>query len=245
MPLYLHVSRSPTGRRLLATGRFTAYEDQRLTREDMIFTWGGDLVGMSYDLHGAKHLNKVLCYDKLQQGARIIEAGVSLPKLYANEEEWRRDGYPDLVKKPRNGQGGRGLVLCNRSNRPGWRYENIYQLFIEKAREFRVQQIGQYSAYIMEKFRPVNGDGVCWNLDQGAEWTGMREGRVSRASLTTIAKSALDAIHYDFGAVDVMSDAQNHLYVLECNSRPGLGRENIMFFANTMVRFYENWRANR
>lgn len=241
MALYLHVSRSPTGRRLLATGRFTPYERQRLTSNDMIFTWGGDLIGMSYDLNGARHLNPVLHYDKLEQGTMLLEAGVSLPKLYNSTEEWRRDGYPNLVKKPRNGQGGRGIVLCNRLNTPGWRRENIYQLFIDKTKEFRVQQIGQFSAYIMEKFRPEQGNGICWNLDQGAEWNQLTyESRGLRPELTRIAKDTLDAIHYDFGAVDVMADNRSRLYVLECNSRPGLGQENINLFADTMVRYYES-----
>jgi glutathione synthase/RimK-type ligase-like ATP-grasp enzyme len=240
MALYLHVRRSPTGRRLLATDRFTPYDNQRLTNHDVIFTWGGDMIYERYNLNGAKHLNPNLCYDKAEQGRRILGAGVSLPKLYNSTREWERDGYPDLVKKPRNGQGGKGIVLCNRSNLPGWRSENIYQLFINKSREFRVQQIGEFSAYIMEKFRPAQGDGVCWNLDQGAEWHGLsRSGRLGTA-LTQIAYRTLQAMSYDFGAVDVMTDEQGQLYVLECNSRPGLGRENIALFADTMVRYYES-----
>jgi glutathione synthase/RimK-type ligase-like ATP-grasp enzyme len=212
----------------------------------MIFSWGGDLVGTHYDLHGAKHLNPVLCYDKREQGRRMIEAGVSFPKLYHTTREWENDGCPDLVKKPHNGQGGRGIVLCNRRNRPGWRYENIYQLYINKTREFRVQQIGGFSAYFMEKFRPAQGDGMCWNLDQGSEWHGLPSGSSRlRATLNTLAQAALRAIDYDFGAVDIMANETGRLYVLECNSRPGLGQENITLFADTMVRFYENWRTNR
>lgn len=247
MALYLHVERSPTGRRLLATGRFTQWQyGFTLERHDMIFTWGGDLIGTHFNLNGAKYLNPILCYDKRDQGRRMIEAGVSFPKLYHNTDEWARDGYPDLVKKPHNGQGGRGIVLCTRNNRPGWRYENVYQLYVNKTREFRVQQIGQFSAYIMEKFRPERGDGVCWNLDQGSEWHGLPLGSSSlRTALNTLARSALHAIDYDFGAVDVMADAGGRLYVLECNSRPGLGRENINMFADTMVRFYETWRTGR
>ena len=241
--LYLHVERSPTGRRLLATGRFTPWtHNVTLNRRDVIFTWGSDLVGIHHDLHGAKYLNPILCWDKLDQGQRILRAGVSLPKLYYTEEEWRRDRYPDLVKKPRCGQGGRGIVLCNRLNRPGWRYDNIYQLFINKSREFRVQQIGPFSAYIMEKLRPAEGDGVCWNLDQGAEWHRLPPGSGRlQTRLNRIAQNTLRAISYDFGAVDVMTDEEEQLYVLECNSRPGLGSENINLFADTMVRFYTNW----
>lgn len=242
MALYLHVVRSPTGRRLLATGRFTEFtEDIRLRRGDVIFSWGSDLIGHYYELHGAKLLNGTLCYDKAEQGRRIIEAGISLPKLYLSLEEWRRDNYPNLIKKPRCGQGGRGVVLCTQEhNRPGWRYDNVYQLYIDKMREFRVQQIGQFSAYIMEKFKPIEGNGVCWNLDQGSEWHACSQtGRLGTA-LNHIAKATLEAISYNFGAVDVMEDRDNHLYVLECNSRPGLGRENIHLFADTMVRYYES-----
>lgn len=245
MALYLHVDRSPTGRRLLTTGRFTPYEGQRLGRGDVIFTWGGDLINMRYTLNGAIHLNPRLHYDKKEQGVMILSAGLPLPRLYSNEEEWRSDGYPNLVKKPRNGQGGKGIVMCDRRNRPGWRYENIYQLYVDKAREFRVQQIGHLTAYYMEKFRPQRGNGVCWNLDQGAEWHGVPSSETAlRRNLNNLAKQTLQAIEYNFGAVDIMADADGHLWILECNSRPGLGRENINLFADTMVRYYNAIRED-
>jgi glutathione synthase/RimK-type ligase-like ATP-grasp enzyme len=240
MKIYIDTYTSPTGKRMLDVGGFTRWEEtHRPQPKDVVLKWGRGIGGYP---HGIRILNPTICSDKLYQGQAIAQAGVPIPKIYTNEEEWVRDGYPDLVKKPREGEGGRGIVLCQKNtNRPGWRYENIYMQYIDKIKEFRAMQIGNLTAYIMEKFPPEGSNPLCWNLHQGAKWQRVSSSqRVLCRDINILATKTLAAIHYDIGGVDLMVGRDGHMYILECNSRPGIGPENMVLFVNTLKMYCDN-----
>ena len=239
MTIYLDTYDSPTGLRLLNQGGFTRWsEGSRPSAGDTILRWGRGIGGYPERI---KVLNPVICSDKLHQGQRIALAGIPIPKIYTSADEWRRDGYPDLVKKPREGECGRGIVLCQRGNNlPGWLYQNIYMLFIDKMREFRAVQVGDLTAYIMEKFPPEGTNPLCWNLHKGATWHRLSSSETALSrKINNLATQTVNAIRYDFGAVDLIMDHERKLYVLECNSRPGLGPENIVLFINVLKTYCE------
>jgi len=240
MTIFLDTHGSPTGQRLLGTGRFVLWSDNAQARRgDTVLKWGRGMGGYP---SGVRRLNPVITSDKLYQGQAIARAGIPIPKIYTNAEEWERDGYPDLVKKPREGEGGRGITLCKREGpRPGWRHENIYMRYVDKVREFRSLQIGNLSAYIMEKFPPRDRNPICWNLHQGAEWRRIYPypSRLSGLNLkiNQLATETLSSIKYDFGGVDLLMDKDENLWVLECNSRPGLGEENLPLFVTALFDY--------
>jgi len=240
--LYLYTQRSSTGRRLLQTGCFTEWSPEiKLTKRDVILTWGRHSVVYPCELCGAKILNRVLCCDKRIQGQKILRTGLPLPKIYTMQREWEEDGKPNLVQKPYVGQGGRGIVKCfdQSGHRPMWLVQNVYQKFINKSREFRILQVGAVSAFYMEKFPSEDCKDICWNLDKGATWSAINDNTGQlRKQLSKLAEKALMALAYDFGAVDIIMDEEENLWILECNSRPGLGELNIVRFAKVMQRIY-------
>ena len=211
---------------------------------DVILKWGRGYGGYP---NVAKVVNPVICSDKLYQGANIAGAGLPIPKIYRNSTEWQQDGYPDLVYKPREGEGGRGIAHSTRhTNPPNWgRFEGIYQRYIPKVKEFRAVQIGNLSAYIMEK-TPPHGDSsvICWNLHQGSEWrrlyTYPAPLRGIYRDINRLAEQAIIANHYDLAGVDIMQDGEGQLWILECNSRPGLGPDNLRLF----VQAFTDWAAS-
>ncbi len=220
MTIYLDSSSIGTStRNLISAGSYSRYTGSARPG-DVIIRWGGGL-GYPYP-RGVRILNRTLKYNKREQGAALMDAGVSIPRIYWSRNEWQDDGSPQLILKPEIGEAGVGIKLVNR---PTWDYGFIYQKYVDKTREFRVTMVDNIFAYAMEKMKPNNND-VRWNSCRGSEWVGVNGLTSLLPKFKRLGTAGVRAIGYDIGATDMMLDADGHLYIIEINSKPGLGPQN-------------------
>ncbi len=109
--------------------------------------------------------------------------------------------------------------------------------FIDKTREFRVHVLGGRWVSISEKKRdaalpPATGKAkYVWAKRNGYPHFVLSENDPIRPLVGSIAVKAAKALHFDFGAVDVILGEDGKLYVLEVNSAPCLNDRRIALYA--------------
>lgn len=226
--------RATTGELIRRLGNYTRYQGSA-SAGDTIIRWGCNRNRFAFP-DTARVLNKHILLDKYEQGILLAEANVILPKIFHVRTQWDRAGRPQLIRKPRIGQMGRGIALTRTPDFE--REDTIFQLYIDKQREFRAMMVGELMAFFMEKHPPANGD-VRWNEACGSEWTGVPEDRALRVTVKEIGKRALLALEYDFGAVDLIMDMNGAIQVLEVNSRPEFGEGNAQRFVNALTAYLQ------
>lgn len=205
---------------------------------DTIIRWGAN-----YGRHQGCYpidvivLNKRLYLSKIDQNALFEQHGVSIPKIYRQRVVWEEDNRPALICKPAMGQMGTGVIIVRRT--PAFDHNKLYQLYIEKDREFRAMMVGTEIAFFMEKHPPESGDHR-WNEHRGSEWTSVPEDLALRRAIKVIGENALGALGYDFGAIDIIlkNNPQGYsLFVLEVNSRPEFGETNAQRFVRAVSHY--------
>jgi glutathione synthase/RimK-type ligase-like ATP-grasp enzyme len=160
-----------------------------------------------------------------------MQANVSIPYIYLTHDEWLEAGCPQILQKPEYGQAGRGIKLVEPR---AFQYNYIYQKYIPKTREFRVAIVGNIFAYAMEKLPPTDADEIRWNQCRGSEWTQVHDLRSLTPKFVRLGGAGLRALGYDFGGMDIIMDADGTLYILEINSKPGVGEVNSRKLADAL-----------
>ena len=235
MTTYIDADSSQGTWRLISeAGNFPLYNG-RANRGDVILRWGANHSRYRgrYPA-GVRVLNPILVMSKLEQAHLFRQANVSMPTVYGSRAEWERDGSPQVVIKPEVGQMGTGMRLLTR---PGFDQHHLFQRYIPKEREFRAMMVDNLIAFFMEKHPPANGD-FRWNEHRGSEWSSVPNDRSLRQQVRVLGKAALDALGYNFGAVDIIMHGRD-LFVLEVNSRPEFGETNAQRFVNAINDYLE------
>lgn len=131
-------------------------------------------------------------------------------------------GWP-VVVRPRVHAQGKHVYLCNnyeelgaaiRRCGEGW-YASTY---IPKVAEYRVTFVQGRVCWIAKK-TPGNPQDVAWNVARGGRFDNVRWDEWPLKAVR-ISREAFMLSGLDFGAVDVMVDAEGNAYVLEINSAP-------------------------
>lgn len=128
-----------------------------------------------------------------------------------------------VVVRPRNHAQGRNVHLCN--NRvelmtaiarcgAGW-YASEY---IAKVAEYRVTFVQGRVVWVAQK-TPGDPNAIAWNVARGGRFDNVRWDAWPLRTIR-VAREAFVLSGLDFGAVDVMVDAEGRPYVLEINSAP-------------------------
>lgn len=141
--------------------------------------------------------------------------------LVQSDEGWDMS-FP-LVVRPRTHAQGKHVYLCRTPAElraatarvgAGW----YASKFIDKVSEFRVTFAQGRVIWVAQK-TPGNPDEVAWNVARGGRFDNVGWGdwplKAIKASREAFMLSGLD-----FGAVDVMLDADGQPYILEINSAP-------------------------
>lgn len=226
--------RTNTTWRLIAEAGGYQHYQGRANAGDVIVRWGANGGRHSFP-PDVRVLNPKLYLSKVDQCDLFEHRNVPIPKVYRRSLIWEVDGRPRLIRKPAIGQMGTGVVLISGS--PMFEAGFVHQAYIDKDREFRAMMVGDLLAFFMEKHRPANGD-IRWNEHRGSEWSGVPEDRDLRNKVKVIGKQALDAIGYDFGAIDIIKKGDK-LYVLEVNSRPEFEQPSAERFVRAIARYLE------
>lgn len=251
MTTYLNCNEDgSTWRQIIEQSGWTRYAGVSDAR-DVVIRWGANAgrYGDTY-ARGTRVLNQNLMLNKFEQLQRMAEAGVNVPLFWTGQRGFEQAGSPEqCVVKRASGSRGYGIRLIpatqmyNADGSFRLRDERdrdiYYQQYIDKTHEYRVMAVGNTIAFYMEKTAPEGG-GLTWNLHQGAEWSSIEDApRDLRRRLKELSVSALRAISYDLGAVDVLRTASDGLYVLEVNSKPEFGERNTIHFINAINSLLE------
>jgi glutathione synthase/RimK-type ligase-like ATP-grasp enzyme len=130
--------------------------------------------------------------------------------------------YPVIVRPASHAQ-GRHVYLCNNWDElqaaasrcgPGW-YASTY---INKVAEYRVTFVQGRVVWVAQK-TPADPAAIAWNVARGGRFDNVRWDEWPLKTIR-VAREAFMLSGLDFGAVDVMVDADGRPYVLEINSAP-------------------------
>ena len=181
------------------------------------------------------HPSKVdLATDKVLSFETFQQAGVPIPeftKSRAQAIEWLEDGKMVFARKILNSHSGRGIQIMDPDHPDTWEGTNGTPLFVKyipKKHEYRVHVVRGNVIDVQRKGlrKELEGtDGVNFkirNLANGFVFV-RNDGHVTPDCVLTAGRQAVDALGLDFGAADVIYNAQqDRAYVLEVNSAPGL-----------------------
>lgn len=207
--------------------------------------WGRSITGARLNPETFTATNKHWMCKKFQ------ETGVPAPKLLTFKQaiEYARDGKR-VVGRPDYHTKSRDYWLCKTPREVteairgsgSKRAATHFLEFIPSVREYRVHIFQGKSIRISEKdfnrtivsrVRSRRNGTIDFELDYVMRKPTHPVGKIRKA-----AKTAVEALGLDFGAVDVLEDIDGNPYVLEVNSAPGLGGSMPRLYAE----HFTNWR---
>lgn len=196
----------------------------KVSNPDALIRWGttstsGMSTGTVYNTSQAIHqVNDKAGFRKyLREHAPDI-----IPRTVFDGEETAFT-LPHIIIRPRNHAQGKhtyliengvGLLDAIAKCGDGW-YASEY---IPKVAEYRVMFVQGRVAWVANKI-PSNPDAVCWNVAKGGKFENVAWSDWPLRAVK-VARQAFMLTDLDFGAVDVMVDADGKPYVLEINSAP-------------------------
>jgi glutathione synthase/RimK-type ligase-like ATP-grasp enzyme len=182
--------------------------------------------------------------DKLTQFERFRNASVSIPDFTPDRAVaagWLRDGSVVCRTLLRSSE-GKGIVVAE--NETQLVPAPLYTRYFKKKKEFRVHVFDGSVIDVQEKRRRGNiadeqRDTRIRNLANG--YVFCRESISEPAGLRELATSAVAALGYHMGAVDIAwNERNNQLVVFEVNANPGLQGTTLENYANAIVGWYRS-----
>lgn len=245
---YVYTSRASKGARALAkalggkrlkknfdttvvNGLMKGIPGVALDDSDICINWGDSQCAIPDVLNKAATVRTAA--NKLLAFRAFRDAGVAIPRFAETPDAVSWEGL-SVVRHKLSGHSGEGIELVNPdSELPE---APLYVEYIKKEQEYRVHvgRLGDASTIIAVQRKArrldVPADEVNWqvrNHDNGFVF--VREGFTAPQGVLDEAAKALVAVGLDFGAVDVVWNAnQEKAYVLEINTAPGLEGQTIV-----------------
>lgn len=159
-----------------------------------------------------------------------------VPPFWTTASDIPDDAFPVVCRTVLSGHSGEGIVIAN--SRDELVPCQLYVKYVKKKDEYRVH-IGRRGEdfeviAVQRKARRSGETNVNWqvrNLANGFVF--VRGGFNPPEAVSTAAIEGLRATSLDFGAVDVIWNAQQQrAYVLEVNTAPGLEGQTVVDYAN-------------
>jgi len=191
---------------------------------DVVINWGNG----KGNIGNARQINKLynvqLAANKLRALEALQASGVSTPTFGIGKEEFSTSellyGRSELW-----GHSGKGIYVGTKDEIPDC---PLYVQAIEKVAEYRAIVVGDKVVDFKKKKKrntpegeeQIQHDEYIWNLSGGYIFARNNFDKPSGAD--SISISAVEALGLDFGAVDLIEDADGKLYVLEINTAFGL-----------------------
>ena len=208
------------GRRLKRT------HSRRVRVGDVVVNWGEQYAPIT-----GKVLNQALVHNKYRELERMWHGGVLVvpfTRFRPNELGW--------VGRMFNHRGGSDLL--NPPLRPDFWVKRL-----DIVKEFRVHVWGGLSRRVgikipredfLHPHHWVRSFDAGWRLDYGK----ICQDHI-RQRHRDPAKAAVEALGYDFGAVDVGESADGKVFVFEVNAAPGLHRETLRLYAENALGVHD------
>lgn len=162
--------------------------------------------------------------DKVERLVKMQAAGVNTVPWFNKNNVPPTLKFPILARKS-TGYGGTDIVPIFQRDEIAWRIAAGWDWFsqyvpVEKeyrAWVFRGQPLGLYTKVMA---RPQEYKYIGRNFRNGFEFQKVED----RKDVFELASKALDAVKFDFGAVDMLEGRDGKLYILELNTAPGVIR---------------------
>lgn len=205
-------------------------------RDDIVINWGN-----SQKHNWKANPNDLNFYElvatasnKLESFKLFKENNIPIPEWTTNKEEAKKWKGDIVVRTILNSHSGRGIVLCNSEtiiDAP------LYVKYKKKKEEYRVHVFKGKVIDVQQKRKRTDYEGHDTKIrNHHTGWVYTRENVRIDDALKTIASQAIQALHLDFGAVDIIyNEHENQYYVLEVNTAPGLEGTTLNNYVKELV----------
>ena len=161
-----------------------------------------------------------LAADKIRMKQKLLDEGIPTPKF--------TEDLP-AIGRPRMHSAGRKYFLCKtpyEKRRAIRRGAEDFSEPIEKIVEYRVHMVNTKNItgalLVQEKSKPENaGPFDAWNHTKGGVFHVMKRSDVDRA-IVNMAMRGIKSAGLATGAVDIMVDKNENIYIIEINTAPKL-----------------------
>lgn len=167
--------------------------------------------------------------NKLKSFELFEQAGVSIPPFFTSKEQasaylQEDDSRSVVCRTVLNGHSGVGIVMADSAD--DLVDAPLYTAYVKKQEEYRYHVFMGKVVDIQRKARKLDfpKEEVNWQIrNLGGGFIFAREGVEENEVASKNAIMAVEALGLDFGAVDIIWNKKDDLYVvLECNTAPGL-----------------------
>lgn len=180
---------------------------------DLVVNWGA---GNDFP-PSVRVLNRQVAHNKFGELRKLAEKGVPVPEHSLSKPS----PYTGWLARTRNHTEAKDLLA-------GITTGDYYTKYVETTREFRIHIANGVSIRAAVKLPRIPNPHprfrswtAGWKLDYGAS------GEYMRQAYRDVAKKAVAALGYDFGAVDLAVKPDGTVVVFEVNSAPGLEGNSI------------------
>ncbi len=185
--------------------------------------------------------------NKVEQFERFRQHAVCTPQFATTPDRARDLGVKTLFARTLiNSTNGKGIVEFNGAD-PEYPLAPLYTEYIPKKAEYRFHVFGGQVIDTQQKKKKVG-----WENDENNErkrdtrirnchngYVYCRDGVVAPDGAADLAVRAVEALGYQYGAVDVIwNDKRGQSYVLEVNSRPGLMGTTLDKYAEALINMF-------
>lgn len=170
--------------------------------------------------------------------------GIRIPEYTTDRtvaQKWLTDGVVVVCRTVLRGHSGAGIVIC--SGEMDLPQAPLYVQYVKKKKEFRIHvAFGEVIDVQEKRKRSSDSDGEGVSTDYQVRnhqtgWVYCREDISEPESIRSMAVSTVSALGLDFGAVDLLyNEKRNEIYVLECNTAPGLEGTTVKKYAEAFAK---------
>lgn len=184
--------------------------------------------------------------NKVNQFERFKQCGVACPPSTTSRMEaagWLLEEGTVFCRTLTQANSGRGIVVATTAD--DLVDAPLYTRYIKKRKEYRVHVFNDRVIRVQEKrqrtdFPKEDVNHQVRNFDNGWVFCTQDLQIADEAQLIGVARDAVGAVGYLFGAVDVIfNEKQGKYYVLEVNSRPGIEGGTAMAYAQEILKWCE------
>lgn len=185
-------------------------------------------------------------HGKRQELELFHKNGIPAPVIYSMPPV-SSSSYPILARRSQHAEGN-DIKLCEDREKAQRTGADFYVGVIPSSTEYRVWVFKNVclGVYERQKIWPVEREGFGRNWWNGYGYVRLWEGEDQiPTTAIELAKKAIAAVNYDFGAVDILKGTDRRYYVLECNAAPGAegyATRALRLLAEQVKNWYEHLR---